>query len=76
LPPRPSLIPKANGQSNTRLGRRLIRGQLEKEVIKLFASIWLAQEDDGEPRDIDIVNGRAVLEEIAEEEDFDYILTK
>jgi hypothetical protein len=42
-PPRPGPVPKASGQSNTVLGRRLIRGQLEKQVVELFAAVRLAQ---------------------------------
>ena len=41
-PLRPSPIPKASSQSNIVLGQRLIRGQLEKQVVELFAAIRLA----------------------------------
>ena len=74
-PPRPGPVPKASGQSNTVLGRRLIRGQLEKQVVELFAAVRLAQQEDGEPGDVDIANGRAILEE-TEDEDIEYIPTK
>jgi hypothetical protein len=57
-PPRPGPAPQTTGQANTVLGRRLVGGQNEKQVVELFALVRLAQEDDGEPRDIDIVNGR------------------
>ena len=74
-PPRPGPVPKASGQSNTVLGRRLIGGQLEKQVVELFAAVRLAQQEDGEPGDVDIANGRAILEE-TEDEDIEYIPTK
>jgi len=60
--PRLSLVPKASSQSNIVLGRRLVRGQLEKDVIELFAFVRLAQEEDSKPRDIDIANRRAIAE--------------
>jgi len=41
-PLRPGLVPKASGQSNIVLGRRLIGGQLKKQVVELFAAVWLA----------------------------------
>jgi len=58
--PRPGPIPKASGQANTVLGRRLIGGQNEKQVVELFATVRLGQSEDGEPGDIDIANGRLV----------------
>jgi hypothetical protein len=46
-------------------------------VIELFATLRLAQTDDGEPRDVDIVNKRVILEKDKEEEDeYKYIPTK
>jgi hypothetical protein len=73
--PRPGPASKASGQANIVLGRRLIRGQNERQVIELFTAIRLAQEEDSEPRDVNIINGRAGPED-AEEEDIDYIPTK
>ena len=57
------------------LGRRLIGGQNEKQVLELFATIRLGQDDEGtgEPRDVDIVNRRFPnLEEDKDEEEGDY----
>jgi Tc5 transposase DNA-binding domain len=53
------------------LGRRLIGGLNEKQVVELFATVRLTQAEDGEPGDVDIVNGRVVLDE--DEEDNDYV---
>jgi hypothetical protein len=53
------------------LGRRLISGENEKYIVKLFATIRLTQEDDGEPRDIDIVNDKELPKE--DDEDFEYM---
>jgi hypothetical protein len=44
-------------------------------VVELFAAIRLTQQEDGEPGDVDIVNGRAILKE-TEDEDIKYIPTK
>ena len=44
-------------------------------MVELFAAVRLAQQEDGEPGDVDIANGRAILEE-TEDEDIEYILTK
>jgi hypothetical protein len=73
-PPRPGPVPKAAGQANTVLGRRLVGGTIEKEVVELFATVRLAQTEEGEPRDEDIVNGR-VVDEVEDDED-EYIPTK
>ena len=40
-PPRPGPVPRATGQANTVLGRRLIGGLNEKQVVKLFATVRL-----------------------------------
>jgi hypothetical protein len=64
-------VPKPSGQSNTVLGRRLIGGENEKYIVKLFATIRLTQEDDREPRDIDIANDKELLEE--DDKDFEYM---
>jgi hypothetical protein len=64
-------VPKPSGQSNTVLGRRLIGGENEKYIVKLFATIRLTQEDDREPRDIDIANNKELLEE--DDKDFEYM---
>jgi hypothetical protein len=79
--PRPGPVPKASGQANTVLGRRLINGQNEKQVLELFATVRLGQDDKGtgEPGDIDIANRRFPnLEEDEDDEDDedDYTLTK
>ena len=68
--PRPGPVPKASGQANTVLGRHLIGGQNEKQVVELFAAVRLTQSGNGEPRDIDITNRRAVQEEDDEETDY------
>jgi hypothetical protein len=41
--------------------------------VKLFATIRLTQEDDGEPGDIDITNDKEVSDD--EDDDFEYILS-
>ena len=77
--PRPRPVPKASGQANTVLGRRLIGGQNEKQVLELFATIRLGQDDEGtsEPRNVDIVNKKFPnLEEDEDEEEGDYTTTK
>jgi hypothetical protein len=40
--PCPRLVLKASGQANTVLGRRLINGQNEKQVLELFATVCLS----------------------------------
>jgi hypothetical protein len=52
------------------LGRRLISGPNEKQVIKLVATIRLTQSDDSEPKDINIANRWVEL--VANKEDNDY----
>jgi hypothetical protein len=52
------------------LGRRLISGQNEKQVVELFATVRLVQSEDSELGDIDIANGRFVQEEDNEETDY------
>ena len=74
--PRPGPAPKSTGQANTVLGRRLAGGQNEKQVIELFATVRLAQTDDGEPGDVDIANGRFEEDEEQEEDQYEYIPTK
>jgi len=49
-------VPKPSGQSNTILGRRLVGGENEKYVVKLFVIVRLAQEDNGEPGDNEDIN--------------------
>jgi len=56
LPPHPGRKPKINGKANTILGRRLIGGQNERQVIELFATCRLAQSDTAEPGDDDVAN--------------------
>jgi hypothetical protein len=56
------------------LGRRLIGGENEQYIVKLFATIRLTQEDDREPRDIDIANDKEVSDD--EDDDFEYILSR
>jgi hypothetical protein len=41
--------------------------------VKLFVTIRLTQEDNREPRDIDIVNNKEVLDN--KDNDFEYILS-
>jgi hypothetical protein len=55
------------------LGRRLIDGENKQYIIKLFATIRLTQEDNREPRDIDIINDKEVLDN--EDNNFEYILS-
>ncbi|PMD15619.1 hypothetical protein NA56DRAFT_650074 [Hyaloscypha hepaticicola] len=68
--PRPGRVPKASGQANTVLGRRLISGQNERQVVELFVSVYLTQSDLGEPGDADIANSRYTQEEEDEENDY------
>lgn len=58
------------------LGRRLIGGPNEKQVVELFASVRLTQNDSGELGDVDIVNGRVISAEDDEEEEQDYEPTR
>jgi hypothetical protein len=44
-------------------------------VVELFAAVRLAQQDNGEPGDVDIINGR-VLPDKPEEKEYDYTPTK
>ena len=74
--PRPGLVPQATGQANTVLGRRLIGGLNEKQVVELFATVRLAQHDDGEPGDVDIANRRDTALNDDDEEELEYIPTK
>jgi hypothetical protein len=74
-PPRPGLAPKSNGHSQTVLGRRLVRGLNEKQVAQLFTTVRLEQNEDGEPRDLDLVNNTSVGEDL-DDLDGDYIPTK
>jgi hypothetical protein len=55
------------------LGRRLISGENKQYIIKLFATIRLTQEDNREPRDIDITNNKEVSNN--KNNDFEYILS-
>jgi hypothetical protein len=57
------------------LGRRLIGGVNEKQVIELFTLVRLSQQEDGEPGDLDIVNNTGVDNDLDNSE-FKYILTK
>ena len=78
-PPRPGPVPKATGQANTVLGRRLIGRQNKIQVLELFATVRLGQDKEGtsEPRDINITNGRFPnLEEDEGEAEDDYIPIK
>jgi len=59
-PPRLGLIPKSSGQANTVLGRRLVGRTNKKQVLQLFITVRLAQNDNGEPGDIDLVNGSSI----------------
>jgi hypothetical protein len=56
------------------LGRQLINRENKQYIVKLFATIRLTQEDYREPRDIDIVNDKEVLDN--ENNDFEYILSR
>jgi hypothetical protein len=71
-PLRPRRTPKWSGQADTVLGRRIVGGQNEKQVVELFATVRLAQSDDAEPGDIDIANGITIVKE-DEEDEFKYI---
>ena len=62
---------KPSGQSNTILGRRLVGGENEKYVVKLFVTVRLAQEDNREPGDVNITNNKELLEE--DDKDFEYM---
>jgi hypothetical protein len=73
--PRSGLIPKSSGQSNTVLGRRIIRGANEKQVAQLFASVRLSQHEDREPRDFNIMNNIGVADDL-EDLEFEYMPTK
>jgi hypothetical protein len=57
------------------LGRRLIRGVNEKQVVELFTLVRLLQQEDGEPRDLNIINNIGVDNNLDDLE-FKYILTK
>jgi hypothetical protein len=57
------------------LGRRLVGGANEKQVVQLFALVRLSQEEDGEPGDLDIVNNIGVDEDL-DDLDFKYLPTK
>ena len=57
------------------LGRRLIRGANKKQVVQLFALVRLSQEEDREPRDLDIINNIGVDEDL-DNLDFKYLPTK
>jgi hypothetical protein len=57
------------------LGRRLIRGLNEKQVTQLFAIVRLKQNEDKEPRDLNLVNNTGVDEDL-DNPDSDYIPTK
>ena len=69
-PPRQGPKQKINGQSNTILGRRLVGGLNEKQVVETFANTRL-QLDLAEPRDEDIVRG--VIDDNLDDIDGDYI---
>jgi hypothetical protein len=76
LPPRPGLAPRASGQANTVLGRRLIGGQSKKDMLELFASVRLTQEEDGEPGDVDIINSRVIVDDDEQVNEVDYTPSK
>jgi hypothetical protein len=57
------------------LRRRLIGGVNEKQVVQLFASVRLSQEEDKEPGDLDIVNNIGVDEDL-DDLDFEYLPMK
>jgi hypothetical protein len=59
-PPRPRRVLKPSGQSNTILGRRLVGGENEKYVVKLFVTVCLAQEDNREPGDNEDINNENI----------------
>jgi len=68
LPPRLSPKPKTSGYADIVLGRRLIGGANERQMVELFANAQLAQADQAEPGDKDILRG--VIQE-DEEDDID-----
>ena len=57
------------------LGRRLIRGVNEKQVIQLFALVYLLQEEDREPGDLNIINNIGVDKDL-NDLDFKYLSIK
>jgi hypothetical protein len=61
---------KSTSQANTVLGQRLVGGQNEKQVVELFATVRLAQTDDGEPGDVDIANGQDIPNEDKDEAEY------
>jgi len=65
--------PKAAGQADTVLGRRLIGGINEKQTIKLFANVQLSQYEDAEPGDTDITQGRVIDDESDLGNEYEYI---
>jgi hypothetical protein len=72
-PSRPGPVPRTSGQSNTILGRRLVGGTNEKQIMEMFASVHLAQGDsaEGEPGDSDILYERMLnLNEGNENQDY------
>ena len=71
--PRSGPVLKSSSQSDTVLGRRLIGGENEQYIMKLFATIRLTQEDNREPRDINIINDKEVLDN--KDNNFKYILS-
>lgn len=71
-PLRPGKAPKWSGQADTILGRRIVGGQNEKQVVELFATVRLAQSDNAKLGDIDIANGITTFEDDKEDE-FEYI---
>jgi hypothetical protein len=70
-PPRPGPRPKPSGQSNTVLGRRLVGGIAERQVVELFVNARLA-EDHGERGDKDISRG-VYREEEEDDSDNEFI---
>jgi hypothetical protein len=68
-PPRSGPTPKTSGKADTVLGRRLVGGQNERQVVELFATCRLAQGDTAELGDDDVANGVAVIEEELEDDD-------
>jgi hypothetical protein len=74
-PPRPGPRPKPTGQSDSVLGRRIVGGQNEKQIVELFATVRLSQNNEAEPGDEDIVNGRVVIDDDSESEadEYEYI---
>ena len=57
------------------LGRRLIGEANEKQIVQLFTSVRLSQEEDKEPRDLDTINNTGVDDDLNDTE-FKYIPTK